>query len=92
VGSIRAIWAVQDKITLDEQEEKAIASKRKFVASQKRVRLAPALLVPHRDVELGDTKIARMKRAIENSTGMPTASAATEDDLNPLVHLLFPTL
>jgi hypothetical protein len=37
VGSIRAIWAVQDKIALDTDEENAVEMKREVVAGQERV-------------------------------------------------------
>jgi len=37
VGSIRAIWAVQDKLALDADEEKAIELKREFAGGQERV-------------------------------------------------------
>ena len=43
VGSIRAIWAVQDKIALDADEEKAIDLKREFVSGQEQVVWNPAL-------------------------------------------------
>jgi hypothetical protein len=37
VGSIREIWAVQDRIALDADEEKAVEVKRELAAGQKRV-------------------------------------------------------
>ena len=37
VGSIRAIWAVQDKIALDADEEKQIELKREIVGGQERM-------------------------------------------------------
>jgi len=37
VGSIRAIWAVQDKIALNADEEKALELKRELVGGQERV-------------------------------------------------------
>jgi hypothetical protein len=36
VGSIRAIWAVQDKLALDAEEEKVIELKRELVDGQER--------------------------------------------------------
>src|ERR1017187_4523977 len=43
VGSTRAIWAVQDKLALDADEEKAIELKREVVAGQERAAWNPAL-------------------------------------------------
>jgi len=37
VGSIRAIWAIQDKLALDAEEEKAIELKRELVGGQERM-------------------------------------------------------
>jgi hypothetical protein len=37
VGSIRAIWAVQDRIALDADEEKAVEVKREVITGQERV-------------------------------------------------------
>ena len=48
VGSIRAIWAVQDRIALDADEEKAVELKREMVAGQERVVWNPALSLPPR--------------------------------------------
>ena len=48
VGSIRAIWAVQDRIALDADEEKAVELKREMVAGQERVVWNPALSIPPR--------------------------------------------
>ena len=43
VGSIRAIWAVQDKLALDADEEKAVELKREMVTGLERVVWNPAL-------------------------------------------------
>ena len=43
VGSIRAIWSIQDRIALDADEEKAVEVKREMVAGQERVVWNPAL-------------------------------------------------
>ncbi len=44
VGSIRAIWATQDRFTLDSDQEKAIELKREIVAGQ---RLSISSAEPH---------------------------------------------
>ena len=46
VGSIRAIWAIQDSIALDADEEKAVELKRELVTGQERVVWNPALSIP----------------------------------------------
>jgi hypothetical protein len=64
VGSIRAIWAVQDKIALDADEEKALELKREMAAGQERVLWNPALSVPAQEFEFSDPEVARIKAAI----------------------------
>ena len=49
VGSIRAIWALQDKFALDAAEEKVIELKREFVNGQERTVWNPALSIPTKD-------------------------------------------
>jgi hypothetical protein len=46
VGAIRAIWAIQDRIALDTDEEKALEVKREMIAGQERVAWNPALSLP----------------------------------------------
>jgi hypothetical protein len=66
VGSIRAIWAIQDTIALDAAEEMAIDLKREMVAGQERVIWNPALSVPAREFELTDAETARIQASIES--------------------------
>ena len=89
VGSIRAIWAVQDKIALDADEEKALELKREMVAGQERVVWNPTLSIPAKDFEFTDPEVARLKAAIQlwDSYGV----AAERRWLQPLVEILFPT-
>ena len=65
VGSIRAIWAIQDRIALDSDEEKAVEVKREMAAGQERVVWNPALSTPAKDFEFSDPEVARIKAAIE---------------------------
>jgi hypothetical protein len=65
VGSIRAIWNVQDRIALDADEEKAVELKREMVAGQERVVWNPALSIPAKDFEFTDPEVARIKAAIQ---------------------------
>ena len=65
VGSIRAIWAVQDKFALDADEEKAIELKREVVVGQERAVWNPALSLPPKEFGLTDAEIARIKTVLE---------------------------
>jgi hypothetical protein len=65
VGSIRAIWAVQDRISLDADEEKAVELKREMVAGQERVVWNPALSIPAKDFEFSDPEVARIRAAVQ---------------------------
>jgi len=64
VGSIRAIWSIQDRIALDADEETAVQVKREMVAGQERVVWNPALSIPAKDFEFSDPEVARIKAAI----------------------------
>jgi len=88
VGSIRAIWNVQDRIALDADEEKAVELKREMVAGQERVVWNPALSLAVKEFEFSDPEAARIKAAIEtwNSYG----ADADRRWLQPLVETLFP--
>jgi len=65
VGSIRAIWSIQDRIALDVDEEKAVEVKREMAAGQERVVWNPALSLPAKDFEFSDPELARIKAAIQ---------------------------
>jgi len=49
VGSIRAIWAVQDKIALDAEEEKTLGVKREVTNGLERVVWNPTLSISVRE-------------------------------------------
>ena len=87
VGSIRAIWAVQDRIALDADEEKAVELKREMAAGQERVVWNPALSLPAREFEFSDPEVARIKAAIE--TWDAYGANADRRWLQPLVETLF---
>src|SRR5690242_14310780 len=65
VGSIRAIWSIQDRIALDADEEKAVELKREMVAGQERIVWNAALSLPIKEFEFSDPEIARIKAAIQ---------------------------
>ena len=87
VGSIRAIWSIQDRIALDTDEERAVEVKREMVAGQERVVWNPARSIPAKDFEFSDQELARMKAAIQtwDSYGVN----ADRRWLQPLVETLF---
>ena len=64
VGSIRAIWSIQDRIALHADEEKALELKREIVAGQERVVWNPACSISTRQFDFTETEISRMKAAI----------------------------
>jgi hypothetical protein len=65
VGSIRAIWSIQDRIALDSDEEKAVELRREMVTGQERVVWNPSLSVPAKEFELTGPEVARIKAAIQ---------------------------
>ena len=87
VGSIRAIWAVQDCIALDADDEKAIELKRETVAGQERVVWNPMLCISAKEFEFTDPEVARIKSALQTWDGY----GATTDRrwLEPLLLCLF---
>ena len=86
VGSIRAIWDVQDRIALDSDEEKAIEVKREMVAGQERVVWNPALSIPAKEFEFTGAEVARVRAAVEAWSGY--AVAADRRWLEPLLHAI----
>ncbi len=88
VGSIRAIWAVQDRLALDADEEKAVELKREMAAGQERVVWNPALSIPAKEFEFTDPELARIKAALQ--TWDSFGANADRRWLQPLVENLFP--
>ena len=87
VGSIRAIWAVQDKLSLDLAEEKAIELRRELVNGQERAVWNPSLSIPAKDFEFSDVEVARIKTALH--TWDSYAASADRRWLEPLLDKLF---
>jgi hypothetical protein len=65
VGSVRVIWAVQDKIALDAEEEEAIELKREVVAGVERVVWNADLSIPAKEFELSDPDVLRIRNALQ---------------------------
>jgi hypothetical protein len=87
VGSIRAIWAVQDKIALDPDEAQAINLKHEIVNGHERTLWDPALKIPAREFEFSETEIAHTRTAIE--TWDCFAASSDRKWLEPLLAALF---
>jgi len=87
VGSIRAIWAIQDPIALDADGEKAVEVKREMVAGQERLVLNPALSLAAKNFEFPNPEVARIKAAIETRDSY--GANADRRWLQPLVETLF---
>jgi hypothetical protein len=87
--SIRAIWAIQDRITLDTDEEKAVEVKREMGVGQEHVVWNPALSIPAKEFEFSDLEAGRIKAAIE--TWDSYGANADRRWLEPLVVTLFST-
>lgn len=87
VATIRALWALQDKIALTPEEETAIELKRELVADQERAIWNPALWLPPKDFEFSNSEVTRIRAAIQtwDSYGV----AADRRWLKPLVEEMF---
>jgi hypothetical protein len=87
VGSIRAIWAVQDKLALDAEQEKAIELKRELVNGQERTVWNPSLWIPALEFDFTGAEVARIKAAIE--TWDQFGAGTDRRWLEPLIKTLF---
>jgi hypothetical protein len=65
VGSVRAIWAIQDKIVLTADEGLALELKSEVVGCQERVVWNPTLSVRAKEFDFTDPEIVRLKTAIQ---------------------------
>jgi len=83
VGSIRAIWALQDRIALGADEEKAIELRRELVNGQERTAWNPALAISAKEFEFTTDEVARVKAVIETWDGYGVA--ADRSWLEPLL-------
>jgi hypothetical protein len=87
VGSIRAIWALQDKIALDAEEETTLGVKREITNGTERVVWNPTISISVREFELTDTEASRLRAAI--TTWDSYATGADRRWLEPLLDTLF---
>ena len=89
VGSIRAIWAVQDKLALDANQEKRIELKREIVNGTERTVWNPLLSIPPQDFEFSEVEVSRIKAALQTWDSYTVSSDRCW--LQPIVEELFST-
>ena len=87
VGSIRAIWAVQDKIALCADEERALELKRETMGGQDRMVWNADLSLPAKEFEFSDSDTARIRSALQ--AWAHYAAGADRLWLQPIIELLF---
>src|SRR5690242_5687791 len=87
VGSIRAIWALQDKIALDIGEQETLEVRREVTNGQERIVWNPSLSISARDFELVDAEVCRLKAAL--ATWDSYATGPDRRWLEPLLDALF---
>ena len=86
LATIRALWALQDSLSLTTGEEEAIELKREFAAGQERIVWNPAVILPPKEFEFTEGSIARIKSALESWDGYGVG--ADRKWLEPLLDLL----
>ena len=89
VGSIRAIWAIQDRIALDADEEKAVELKREMVARPGARGVEPRALDPGQGVRVlrsggrahqgGDPDVGLVRRQCRPALAPTTGRGAVLD-------------
>ncbi|MDR3702524.1 MAG: hypothetical protein P4L56_22960 [Candidatus Sulfopaludibacter sp.] len=89
VGSIRMIWAIQDRIALDADEEKAIELKREMAGGQERVVWNSRFSLSAKEFEFADLEVARIRTTLQAWDSY--AAGRDRHWLEPFVDLLFPT-
>lgn len=74
VATIRALWALQDKLALTGAEEEAIHLEHDFVAGQERMIWNSSLSIPGKEYEFSEPEIARIRVALQtwDSYGVST--------------------
>jgi hypothetical protein len=87
VGSIRAIWAVQDKLALDEEEERAIELKRELVNGQERTVWSASVSIPAKEFDFTDVEVARIQASIQSWDGF--GASADRNWLEPVMKILW---
>jgi hypothetical protein len=68
VATIRALWALQDRLALSPEEEIAIELKREFVAGREHVVWNPAGAILPKGFDFTDNELAYIRAAVESWT------------------------
>jgi hypothetical protein len=89
VGSIRAIWALQDKIALNSAEENTLELKRETTNGQERMVWNAERSIPAKDFEFADGEVLRIKAGLRTWESYGVASDRLW--LEPLVLAIFET-
>jgi hypothetical protein len=88
VATIRALWALQDKLALSPEEESAVEFKREFADGQERIAWNPQRSLPVKDLEFTDAEAALIRAALE--TWPAYGVAADRRWLEPLLRIIAP--
>ena len=88
VATIRALWALQDKLALSTEEETAVEFKRELAGAQERVAWNPQRSLPVKAFEFTDAEAARIRAALE--TWPAYGVAADRRWLEPLLRMIAP--
>lgn len=86
VATIRALWAIQDRLSLAAEEEAALGLKREFVGGRDHVVWDLAATIPTKSMVFSDAEIARIRAAIE--TWDSYAAASDRRWLEPLLRAI----
>lgn len=87
VGSIRTIWAAQDKIALSPDEEASLELKREMAGGQERLLWNANLSLPLKEFEFSEPEAARIRSALQ--TWESYTASADRRWLEPLIRTLF---
>lgn len=87
VGSIRAIWAIQDRLALDTDEERTIELKREMVGGREQMLWNSTIRLPPKEYEFTDPELARIRAAVQMCESY--AAYADRSWLEPLLNALF---
>lgn len=69
VATIRALWAIQDRLALTIEEETAIELRREIVAGQEHVVWNPARSLPAKKFDVTEAERTRIRVAVETWDG-----------------------
>jgi len=64
-ATIRALWALQDKLAFTPDEEKAVGLKRELVGGHERVVWNPTLALPPKEFDFTDAEFSGVRSALD---------------------------